>query len=152
MPRLIWVFAGRTDHFVGFIMRRCNWYLHVIFYTIFFFCSVPSKIMVIMINDHLVGVKRTGCFNSVTFTSLCVCIKMVQACRMFYHNYIVFLYWCNVSFSSRLFVLLFLQISNFNSVSQLIECFPIWRNVNFEPVFFAINLRIPKHRKHCQKH
>ena len=22
MPRLIWVFAGRTDHFVGFVMRR----------------------------------------------------------------------------------------------------------------------------------
>ena len=24
MPRLIWVFAGRTCHFVGFIMRRLN--------------------------------------------------------------------------------------------------------------------------------
>ena len=22
MPRLIWVFAGRTGHFVGFVMRR----------------------------------------------------------------------------------------------------------------------------------
>ena len=22
MPRLIWVFAGRTDHFVGFVMRQ----------------------------------------------------------------------------------------------------------------------------------
>ena len=24
MHRLIWVFAGRTDHFVGFVMRRLN--------------------------------------------------------------------------------------------------------------------------------
>ena len=25
MPRLIWVFAGRTCHFVGFVMRWLNW-------------------------------------------------------------------------------------------------------------------------------
>ena len=25
MPRLIWVFAGRTDHFVGFVMRWLNY-------------------------------------------------------------------------------------------------------------------------------
>ena len=25
MPRLIWVFAGRTGHFVGFVMRRLKW-------------------------------------------------------------------------------------------------------------------------------
>ena len=25
MPRLIWVFAGRTCHFVGFVMRRLKW-------------------------------------------------------------------------------------------------------------------------------
>ena len=25
MPRLIWVFAGRTGHFVGFVMRRFKW-------------------------------------------------------------------------------------------------------------------------------
>ena len=25
MPRLIWVFAGRTNHFVGFVVRRLNW-------------------------------------------------------------------------------------------------------------------------------
>ena len=25
MPRLIWVFAGRTCHFVGFVMRRLNY-------------------------------------------------------------------------------------------------------------------------------
>ena len=25
MPRLIWVFAGCTDHFVGFVMRRLIW-------------------------------------------------------------------------------------------------------------------------------
>ena len=32
MPRLIWVFAGRTGHFVGFVMRRLNYgpYLMVI--------------------------------------------------------------------------------------------------------------------------
>ena len=26
MPRLIWVFAGRTNHFVGFVMRRLIYY------------------------------------------------------------------------------------------------------------------------------
>ena len=25
MPRLIWVFAGRTCHFVGFVMKRLKW-------------------------------------------------------------------------------------------------------------------------------
>ena len=25
MPRLIWVFAGRTCHFVGFVVRRLKW-------------------------------------------------------------------------------------------------------------------------------
>ena len=25
ISRLIWVFAGRTDHFVGFVMRRLKW-------------------------------------------------------------------------------------------------------------------------------
>ena len=25
MPRLIWVFAGRTDHFASFVMRRLKW-------------------------------------------------------------------------------------------------------------------------------
>ena len=25
MPRLIWVFSGRTCHFVGFVMRRLKW-------------------------------------------------------------------------------------------------------------------------------
>ena len=25
MPRLIWVFAGRTDHFVGFVVLRLKW-------------------------------------------------------------------------------------------------------------------------------
>ena len=32
MPRLIWVFAGRTHHFVGFVMRRLNYRIlsHVI--------------------------------------------------------------------------------------------------------------------------
>ena len=25
MPRLIWVFAGRTCHFVGFVIRRLSW-------------------------------------------------------------------------------------------------------------------------------
>ena len=25
MPRLIWVFAGRTHHFAGFVMRRLKW-------------------------------------------------------------------------------------------------------------------------------
>ena len=25
MPRLMWVFAGHTGHFVGFVMRRINW-------------------------------------------------------------------------------------------------------------------------------
>ena len=25
MPRLIWVFAGHTDHFVGFVMRQLKW-------------------------------------------------------------------------------------------------------------------------------
>ena len=25
MPRLIWIFAGRTCHFVGFVMRRLIW-------------------------------------------------------------------------------------------------------------------------------
>ena len=25
LPRLIWVFAGRTGHFVGFVMHRLNW-------------------------------------------------------------------------------------------------------------------------------
>ena len=26
LPRLIWVFAARTCHFVGFVMRRLSWY------------------------------------------------------------------------------------------------------------------------------
>ena len=26
MPRLIWVFTGHTDHFVGFVMRWLKWY------------------------------------------------------------------------------------------------------------------------------
>ena len=26
MPRLIWVFAGSTGHFVGFVMRQLKWY------------------------------------------------------------------------------------------------------------------------------
>ena len=26
MPRLTWVFAGRTSHFVGFVMRRLTWF------------------------------------------------------------------------------------------------------------------------------
>ena len=25
MPRLIWVYAGRTNHFAGFVMRRLKW-------------------------------------------------------------------------------------------------------------------------------
>ena len=27
IPRLIWVFSGRTGHFVGFVMRRLYWFL-----------------------------------------------------------------------------------------------------------------------------
>ena len=27
MPRLIWVFCGRTGHFVGFVMRRLRYFL-----------------------------------------------------------------------------------------------------------------------------
>ena len=27
MPRLIWVFAGRTDHFVGFVMPWLNFHI-----------------------------------------------------------------------------------------------------------------------------
>ena len=37
MPSLIWVFAGRTCHFVGFVMRRLNWTknsIHQIFLTL----------------------------------------------------------------------------------------------------------------------
>ena len=30
MPRLIWIFAGRTGHFVGFVMLRLNCALTVI--------------------------------------------------------------------------------------------------------------------------
>ena len=30
MPRLIWVFAGRTCHFVGFVMRRLNYLFAVV--------------------------------------------------------------------------------------------------------------------------
>ena len=32
MPRLIWVFAGHTDYFVGFVMRRFKW--HFIAYSL----------------------------------------------------------------------------------------------------------------------
>ena len=31
MPTLIWVFAGRTCHFVGFVMRRLNFHLSFIY-------------------------------------------------------------------------------------------------------------------------
>ena len=30
MPRLIWIFAGRTYHFVGFVMRRLIWLLRIL--------------------------------------------------------------------------------------------------------------------------
>ena len=30
MPRLIWVFAGRTCHFVGFVMRRLSLFYHTV--------------------------------------------------------------------------------------------------------------------------
>ena len=47
MPRLIWVFAGRTYHFVGFVMRRlicflciCLFILHAFFSIFFFFFSL----------------------------------------------------------------------------------------------------------------
>ena len=37
MPRLIWVFAGRTCHFVGFVTRRLKWdcILYVLEYFLF---------------------------------------------------------------------------------------------------------------------
>ena len=34
MPRLIWVFAGRTCHFVGFVMRRLNYPLVILKYPV----------------------------------------------------------------------------------------------------------------------
>ena len=30
IPRLIWVFAGRTGHFVSFVMRRLKWFFVVV--------------------------------------------------------------------------------------------------------------------------
>ena len=34
MPKLIWVFAGRTCHFVGFVIRRLNYNLLKILHTV----------------------------------------------------------------------------------------------------------------------
>ena len=34
MPRLIWVFAGRTCHFVGFIMRRLIWHVTSVIFVV----------------------------------------------------------------------------------------------------------------------
>ena len=56
MPRLIWVFAGRTCHFVGFVMRRlifhtivnlsCCFFVVVVVVFLFCFFSVSSFLWV----------------------------------------------------------------------------------------------------------
>ena len=39
MPRLIWVFAGRTGHFVGFVMRWLICRTIMLWFTVSWFCS-----------------------------------------------------------------------------------------------------------------
>ena len=48
MPRLIWVFAGRTCHFVCFVMRRLIWwviwlFLNISFMNNSFTCNFPAQ-------------------------------------------------------------------------------------------------------------
>ena len=53
MPRLIWVFARRTGHFVGFVMRRLNCF--------YWDCSLhlPKKFSMIKMNQiHLLKIIR----------------------------------------------------------------------------------------------
>ena len=44
MPRLIWVFAGRTGHFVGFVMRQLIWICSCLILTSSFTKSVRSHL------------------------------------------------------------------------------------------------------------
>ena len=44
MPRLIWVFAGRTCHFIGFVMRWLKWLTLIFEHSVMtnFNCACPS--------------------------------------------------------------------------------------------------------------
>ena len=50
MPRLIWVFAGRTCHFVGFVMRRLNFIL--------FFMTTHVDLTQQLTSNFCLGTKR----------------------------------------------------------------------------------------------
>ena len=62
MPRLIWVFAGRTCHFVGFVMRRlkCHW------------PTVQRKTGLTYIHRDTVVVSKTECLGMMTVNTDCV--------------------------------------------------------------------------------
>ena len=56
MPRLIWVFAGRTGHFVGFVMRQLKW--GNILLSLFHPCSVSIPSMFYLCSIHIFSSNR----------------------------------------------------------------------------------------------
>ena len=74
MPRLIWVFARRTCHFVGFVIRRLKWYLiskGAIPFKQLRLCLEPTVcvtfgiILILMSSTHKIVIKKKNtCLNS----------------------------------------------------------------------------------------
>ena len=72
MPRLIWDFAGRTDHFVGFVMRRLIYSNPFMPSGLFYPCKLDKSIF------HWRGV---WCIFLFLFLNRnCVCKLTVMAC------------------------------------------------------------------------
>ena len=56
MPRLIWVFAGRTGHFVGFVMRWLIWQSGQTFFATVLFLEViswPREFWIVELNSNV---------------------------------------------------------------------------------------------------
>ena len=66
MPRLIRVFAGRTCHFVGFIVRRLNYVSRILVTRVMTLFSQRGVDWIIKIHEHL----RTGDSNKISFLLL----------------------------------------------------------------------------------
>ena len=52
MPRLIWIFAGCTRHFVGFVMRWLNYLLSTCYFWIFVSCIFIFQGRLVLGNPH----------------------------------------------------------------------------------------------------
>ena len=75
IPRLIWVFAGRKAHFVGFVMRRLKYLLRKFWVKCWHSCYRTSHVLTYFKNwqKHIAVSRSWKWLNFVTFSgSICI--------------------------------------------------------------------------------